>query len=87
MERKTVILVYWKATRRYETYSSLAAFCAHNPAWPRHLIYQRQRNAIYSDAAIELRRVMFNLNTKKTRRGGIRRWKPGPQRTGTVKRY
>lgn len=86
MERKTVILVYWKATRRYETYSSLASFCSHHPAWPRHVLYQRQRDGIYSDAVVELRRVKFNLNTRKTRRGGIRRWKPGPPRGRMMRR-
>lgn len=79
MERKTVVLVYWKCTRRYESYSSLESFIHRNKQYSRHRIYGGQRNGIYSDHAIELRRVFFLPHPLKTRRGRLPRYKPGPK--------
>lgn len=85
MERKSVILVYWKGKRMYEAYSSLAAFLSHHPQYARYTIYDNRVDGVFTDHAVELRRVEFWPNRFKTRRGGLPRWKPGPPRKGTMK--
>lgn len=80
MERKSVVVVRWFNGDKWETYSSLVAFCARHPEYPRHLIYNRWCGGIYRDHALELRRCMFRPHPLKTRRGGLPRLKPGPKR-------
>lgn len=84
MERKTVIVVRWR-TGELETYSSLVAFCAAHPQYTRHRIYNNWAGGIYTDHVVELRRVPFRLNPYKTRRGGLKRTKPGPQGPRTTR--
>lgn len=79
MERKSVIMVRWKRTGKVESYSSLVAFCAAHPAYTRHRIYNSLVDGTYMDNKVELRRVPFHLNPYKTRRGGLKRAKPGPK--------
>lgn len=83
MERKSVVMVRWKSTGRTEAYSSMVAFCAAHPQYTRHRIYNSMKGGTYADHALELRRVPFRPNPYKTRRGGLKRAKPGPRRTRT----
>lgn len=80
MERKSVVMVRWKRNDKWEAYSSLAAFCATWPQYSRHRIYNNMDDGKFTDYALELRRVTFRLNPYKTRRGGLKRAKPGPKR-------
>lgn len=82
MERKTVVVVRWKKGGVVETYSSLVAFCAHHPEYPRHLIYNRWCGGVYQDDVLELRRSMFFQHPLKTRRGNLPRYKQGRPRKG-----
>lgn len=79
MERKSVVVVTWRSTNRVEAYSSLVGFCAKHPQYAPHRIYSRWKDSIYVDFRIELRRVPFVHNPFKTRRGGLKRAKPGPK--------
>lgn len=80
MERKSVIVVRWTRSGKVEAYSSLVAFCARHPQYSRHRIYTYMEDGIFADHALELRRAPFIMNPYKTRRGGIKRAKPGPRR-------
>lgn len=80
MERKSVVLVHWKYTDKWEAYSSLRGFCARHRAYETWRIYSRWENGVFSDYKIELRRVPFVLHPLKTRRGNLKRAKPGPKR-------
>lgn len=80
MERKTVIVVRWFNGDRWETYSSLVAFCRRHPEYPRHLIYNRWCGGVYRDHALELRRAIFKLSPVKARCGMLPRVRPGRPR-------
>lgn len=80
MERKSAVVVRWKRTGLWECYSSLAAFCARHPYYPRHLIYRRRVGDTFADHVLELRRVRWVPHPLKTRRGKLPRAKPGPRR-------
>lgn len=86
VERKSVIMVRWKNTGKWQAYSSLVAFCSRNAAYTTDYIYNRWKAGVYGDYRLELRRVPFVMNKMKTRRGGVRREKPGPTGPRTVKR-
>ena len=79
MERKSVVMVTWRKGSKVEAYSSLVGFCARHPQYAPHRIYNRLKDGIYVDLHLELRRVPFLLNPYKTRRGGLKRAKPGPK--------
>lgn len=81
MDRKSVIVVRWKNRRKnkVEAYGSLVAFCATHQQYTRNSIYLRMVEGVFSDHALELQRVPFRLNPKKTRRGNLPRVKPGPK--------
>lgn len=83
MERKSVVLVRWVRGDKWEAYSSLRAFVSHHRQYETHRIYSRWTDGVYADHALELRRVPFLLNTHKTRRGNLKRAKPGPKRKPT----
>ena len=78
-ERKTVIMVRWKKHDRWEAWSSLTAFCNAFPGYPRSYIYNRCKDGVFDHYNFELRRVPFKLNPIVARKGGIRRYKPGPK--------
>lgn len=80
MERRSVVMVRWKRNDKWEAYSSLVGFCARHRAYETFRIYNRWDKGIYEDYQLELRRVPFIPNPFKTRRGGIKRAKPGPKR-------
>lgn len=79
MERKSCIVVRWKRNGKLEAYSSLVAFCSRHDSYTTSKIYQRWVNGVYSDYRLELQRVPFVLNKRKTRRGNLPRVKPGPK--------
>lgn len=79
MERKSVVMVRWKRNDKWEAYSSLAGFCARHRAYEPYRIYNKRVSGIYEDFQLELRRVPFIPHPLKTRRGGIKRAKPGPK--------
>lgn len=80
MERKSVIVVRWKGKNKWEVYSSMRAFGARNLQYGLHRIYSKWQNAIYEDTYMELRRVKFTPHPLKTRKGNLKRAKPGPKR-------
>lgn len=84
MERKSVVVVKWRSTGKVEAYSSLVGFCASHPQYAPHRIYSRMKDGIYVDFRVELRRAPFVHNPYKTRRGGIKRAKPGPKGPRTM---
>lgn len=81
MERKSCIVVCWKSRAKWEAYSSLVAFVSRHPQYTADYIYNRWSEGVFADHRLELRRVQFILNRRKTRRGNVSRVKPGPART------
>ncbi len=79
MERKSVVMVRWLSRDKWEAYSSLVGFCARHREYSPPRIYSRWDAGVYKDMRIELRRVPFILNPYKTRRGNLKRAKPGPK--------
>lgn len=85
MERKSVIIVRWKAKGtgkkdKWEAYGSLTAFCATHRQYETHRIYRHWEDRTFQDFLMELRRVPLKLNPYKTRKGNLKRAKPGPKR-------
>lgn len=78
-ERKTVIMVKWNFTHKWEVYSSITAFCSHHQQYTPERIWREWTNPVYINYHLELRRVPFKMNTHKIRRGGLKRAKPGPK--------
>lgn len=86
MERKSCIVVLWKSRAKWEAYSSLVAFISHNPQYTSDYIYKRWESGTFRDHRIELRRVVFRLNRRKTKRGNLPRVRPGRPRARTAQR-
>lgn len=86
MERKSVVLVKWLRKGQYEAWSSLSAFVNTHQGYTRAIIYNNATDGVFSDGVIELRRIPFRLNPVKTKRGNIKRAKPGPKPTRTVRK-
>lgn len=86
MERKSCIVVIWKSRAKWEAYSSLVAFVSRHPQYTADYIYNRWSEGTFADHRLELRRVPFLLNKRKTRRGNIPRVRPGRPRTRTAQR-
>lgn len=80
MERKSVVMVRWKRNNKWEAYSSLTGFCARHREYETYCIYNKWVGGVFEDYQLELRRVPFVPHPLKTRKGNLKRAKPGPKR-------